>query len=207
MPSYSRSLRAKAAEINGSPVESVPEKSLHSRIVPSSRESGSTILRKATETPPRRPTRANEFIVLFIYIPLKISCSGEKSVEPPQVRRNFRKCRCAIPQGATEKGSTRLTPFERGSADKNARETWPERWLACRGTWRMSLVNRVSYGRKKIRNTRRRDNERRPTYGTVSGYVYHLIFMRLLSQAILHVEKQYKPHYCKSHTSKNRRQN
>ena len=53
MPSYSRSLRVKAAEINGSPVESVPEKSL---------------LRKATETPPRRPTRENECIVLFIYI-------------------------------------------------------------------------------------------------------------------------------------------
>ena len=74
MPSYSRSLRAKTAEINGSPVESVPEKSLHSRKVQSSCESRLTILRKATETPPQRPTRANEFRVLFIYTRYIYNC-------------------------------------------------------------------------------------------------------------------------------------
>ena len=67
MPSYSRSLRAETTEINGRPVQSVPEESVHSRKVQSSRESGLTIFRKATNTPPQRPTRAIELIDLFMY--------------------------------------------------------------------------------------------------------------------------------------------
>ena len=74
MPSYSRSLRAKETEINGSsPVESVPEVSLHSRIVQSSRESGLTMWRKAHRNAPTATDQSKRiysliYIYMFLYI-------------------------------------------------------------------------------------------------------------------------------------------
>ena len=76
MPSHSRSLHAKATEINVSLARKLAAllnlfrkknmKPLYSRMVQSSGESGLTILRKSTETPSQRPSRATEFILVFI---------------------------------------------------------------------------------------------------------------------------------------------